>query len=77
MLGIVGEAERWIGTVISDVVNVASRVEGLTKVHGTPLLVTAATVAALGDHHGFTFRSVGELAVKGREEAVRLFTVER
>jgi predicted ATPase/class 3 adenylate cyclase/tRNA A-37 threonylcarbamoyl transferase component Bud32 len=43
MLGIVGGPNRMDGTVISDAVNLASRVESLTKHYGASLLITEAT----------------------------------
>ena len=43
MLGTVGARDRMDGTVISDAVNLASRVENLTKTYGVPLIVTEDT----------------------------------
>lgn len=40
MLGTVGEADRMDATVISDVVNLASRLEGLTKIHGAHVIAS-------------------------------------
>ncbi|MCB1317379.1 MAG: adenylate/guanylate cyclase domain-containing protein, partial [Leptospiraceae bacterium] len=53
MLGTIGENERMEGTVISDAVNLAARVEGLTKKYGTAILITDAiqqTIAADGKY---------------------------
>jgi adenylate cyclase len=60
---------------MGDVVNVASRVEGLNKDLGTTILVTEETLASVGDR--VRVRDCGPQAVKGRIEKVRLFEVLR
>ena len=75
MLGTVGEQERMDGSVISDAVNLCSRLEGLTRVYGARILTTGSTVKALREPGRFTARFVDRVKVKGRTETVLLFEV--
>jgi class 3 adenylate cyclase len=58
-------------TAIGDTVNLASRLEGLNKQYGTRVIVSEATLCALGD--GYAARELDEVRVKGKEQAVRIF----
>jgi class 3 adenylate cyclase len=75
ILGMLGEENRLDGTVISDTVNLASRLEGLTKTYCTPLLVSGFTVNALEDASTFHTRHVGQATVKGKSRPVTVYEV--
>ena len=74
-LGIVGQGERWDSSIISDAVNTASRIEGLTKTFGAELLITEATRDRLPDSEAFSMRRIGRIGVKGKAEQVVVFEV--
>jgi signal transduction histidine kinase/class 3 adenylate cyclase len=75
MLGTLGEPDRFDATVISDTVNLASRIEGASKQLGAKLLVSGATLAALPSESALDVRGIGRIVVKGREGAVEVFEV--
>jgi adenylate cyclase len=72
LLGIVGGAGRYASTVVGDVANTASRVEGLNKQLGTRLL---ASEEALRGLTGFILRPLGEFLLAGKSEPIRVAEV--
>lgn len=61
-------------TVIGDTVNVASRIEALTKQVGVSLLVSQLTRQQLGPQHA-SLQSVGDMPIRGRAAPIELFTL--
>jgi class 3 adenylate cyclase len=75
MLGTIGERERMDGTVIADAVNVASRVEGLTKYYAARVMITGEVRAGLADADAYAMRSLGKVAVMGTVRGIDVWEV--
>ncbi|MGH9556102.1 MAG: CHASE2 domain-containing protein [Terriglobales bacterium] len=72
--GNVGSRDRMEYSVIGETVNLASRLEGLTKDFHTGIVLSPATWALVRD--SFQTRELGEAEVRGFEGKVRVYTVE-
>ena len=73
IVGSIGSPQRLEFTAIGNTVNIASRVEGLTKARGKPLLVTAAVRDRSGD--SFSFEELPPQEVRGIDGRLSIFAV--
>ncbi|NEP51451.1 MAG: response regulator [Moorea sp. SIO3C2] len=75
ILGTVGESERMDTTVIADTVNLASRLESLTKIYGAEILISKPTLTDLDNRDSYHYRRLGRVNVKGKSQPVEIFEV--
>ena len=75
MIGIVGESERLSGTVISDTVNLSSRLESLTKQYKTAILISKDTVDRMASPDDLALRYLGMIQVAGVNEVKGVYEV--
>lgn len=75
MLGTIGEHDRMETTVISDTVNIASRMEQMTKTFGTSIIISLRMYDLMKDHSDFEIRNLGPVQVKGKKKKMGLLEV--
>ncbi|MEX0686193.1 MAG: adenylate/guanylate cyclase domain-containing protein, partial [Balneolales bacterium] len=73
VLGTLGDDERLQTTVLSDHVNIASRIEDLTKVYQAPILISENTYANLENKENYNFRQIENVNLKGRSRLTNLY----
>jgi adenylate cyclase len=71
LVGNFGSQRRFNYSVMSDAVNVASRLEGANKFYGTTIIASETTVARAGD--AFAWRELDTVRLKGREQSLGIY----
>jgi adenylate cyclase len=73
IMGITGDHERLDAATISDTVNTASRLEGMTKYFGVRIVLSEESVNNLEDADAFYFRPLGLIQLKGKTAPIRIY----
>ncbi|MEL6194556.1 MAG: ATP-binding protein, partial [Bacteroidota bacterium] len=73
IMGIIGDTQRTDAATISDTVNTAARMEGLSKVFGARVLISGDSYKDLKHPEDFRFRYLGKVKVKGKNEEVDVY----
>jgi class 3 adenylate cyclase len=75
MLGTIGHQDRIDGTVLSDTVNTAARLESLTKLYRCSIIVGESVQAGLPDPPPCNLQFLDKIRVKGKRQAVAIYRV--
>lgn len=73
IMGIIGDAMRTDAAVISDTVNTASRMEGLTKHFNVNFILSEDTIKKLDDPERFNMRYLGKVQAKGKHNSIDVY----
>lgn len=75
VVGTIGSEQRLEYTAIGDAVNLASRLESITKEYMSPIIVSQSTYDEV--KHLFPARYLGEVKVKGKEIPVKIYAITK
>ncbi|MDP5168978.1 MAG: ATP-binding protein [Bacteroidia bacterium] len=73
MMGMIGDGKRMDTGLVSDAVNLCSRLEGLTKILGTSILISGESYVLLSDDMAACFRFIGKIQVRGKAIAIDVY----
>lgn len=74
-MGVIGDGTRTDTGVVSDTVNAAARMEGMTKTYGVTTVISDTTYGDLNDSSIYRLRLLDKVMVKGRATATTIYEV--
>jgi adenylate cyclase len=75
VLGVIGEHDRIEGTIISDNVGLASRLEELSRILGTSVIVSQLAVESTRHREKFIYRYLGKIRSSGKNDSIGIFEI--
>jgi len=75
MLGVVGVEDRMENTVVSDAVNLGSRLQAIAKAFNISLVISEQAFKELEDPGSYMYRFIGKVKVKGKAAPVSVFEI--
>jgi len=75
VMGVIGDEKRMDVNVVSDSVNTASRMEGLTKHYGASIIISEDTLNGIREKKDLHYRFLGLVKVKGKTKPLKIFEV--
>ncbi len=73
VMGIIGDEKRNDTAIISDTVNTASRMEGVTKYYGATIVLSENSMNTIENKEDFNFRFLGKVMVKGKKQPIGIY----
>lgn len=75
ILGILGDKSHMQATVVSDTVNIASRLEGLTKYFHASIIISGEILSTISNPNTYQYRFLGKVQVKGKTDVHAIYEV--
>jgi len=75
ILGVIGEEMRYDSTVIADSVNLASRLESVTKTYRSDIIISGDVYDNLNNQNNYCCRQLDFIEVKGKKEPIKVYEV--